>query len=87
MRFVKPLDELRARHGRGAHDLLVTLEENAVIGVAPDRSVRGARKLPESAARAALGLPDRFIDHGDPENSCCSRSVSTRRASSRDCPA
>ncbi|MCK7580112.1 MAG: hypothetical protein MZV65_33525 [Chromatiales bacterium] len=33
MRFVKPLDEeLVARTGRAAHELLVTIEENAVAG-------------------------------------------------------
>jgi 1-deoxy-D-xylulose-5-phosphate synthase len=65
MRFVKPLDdELVAQLARG-HGLLVTLEENVVMGGA------GSAVAESLAARGIvvpllhLGLPDRFVDHGD----------------------
>ena len=66
MRFVKPIDEtLIAVLARG-HEYLVTVEENTTLGGA------GAAVAEVMAARGIakpllmLGLPDRFIDHGDP---------------------
>ncbi|MDR1709227.1 MAG: 1-deoxy-D-xylulose-5-phosphate synthase [Candidatus Accumulibacter sp.] len=65
MRFVKPIDrELIAELAR-EHPLLISIEENALIGGA---GAEVARVLEETAAPARLirlGLPDRFIDHGD----------------------
>ena len=65
MRFAKPLDEACIRAMAANHELIVTVEENAVIG-----GVGGevARVLDTVAARPRhlrLGLPDQFIDHGD----------------------
>ncbi|KAI5914972.1 1-deoxy-D-xylulose-5-phosphate synthase [Thauera sp. 2A1] len=65
MRFVKPLDEALVAELAASHDLLVTLEENAVIGgvgAEVSRCVDGLRARPRVLR---LGLPDRFIDHGD----------------------
>jgi 1-deoxy-D-xylulose-5-phosphate synthase len=66
MRFVKPLDvELVKRLAR-EHDYLVTVEEGCVMGGA------GAAVSEALAAEGFvkpilhLGLPDKFIDHGDP---------------------
>jgi 1-deoxy-D-xylulose-5-phosphate synthase len=66
MRFVKPLDvELVKRLAR-EHDHLVTVEEGCVMGGA------GAAVAEALAAEGIvkpiqmLGLPDKFIDHGDP---------------------
>jgi 1-deoxy-D-xylulose-5-phosphate synthase len=65
MRFVKPLDiELVCQLAAG-HELLVSIEENALIGGA---GAEVARALESSGLRTPLlrlGLPDRFIDHGD----------------------
>src|SRR6266702_2002791 len=65
MRFVKPVDADLAAGLAGTHGLLVTIEENAVQGGA------GSAVAEALAARAIvtpllqLGLPDRFVDHGD----------------------
>ena len=66
MRFVKPLDvELLLSLAR-THELLVTAEEHQVMGGA------GAAVCEALAAQGLekrvllLGLPDRFVDHGDP---------------------
>jgi 1-deoxy-D-xylulose-5-phosphate synthase len=65
MRFVKPLDEDMIVRMAATHARLVTLEENAVAGGA------GAAVGECLAARGILipirhlGLPDRFIEHGD----------------------
>src|SRR5688572_24632986 len=66
MRFVKPLDESLVLELAGSHTLLVTVEENVIAGGAGSAVLetleRGASKVPV----LQLGLPDRFIDQGDP---------------------
>jgi len=65
MRFVKPIDRELILQLAGEHSLLVSVEENALIGGAGSEV---ARVLEESGCKVAhlrLGLPDRFIDHGD----------------------
>ncbi len=66
MRFVKPLDEDLVLEMAGSHELLVTLEENAIMGGA------GAA-VGECLAREAvvkpllhLGLPDLYVEHAKP---------------------
>jgi 1-deoxy-D-xylulose-5-phosphate synthase len=65
MRFVKPIDAELIVELAGNHSLLVSVEENAVIGGAGSEIERVlAEHWPERAA-LRLGLPDRFIDHGE----------------------
>ncbi|MBC7413845.1 MAG: 1-deoxy-D-xylulose-5-phosphate synthase [Herminiimonas sp.] len=65
MRFIKPLDVALVRELAATHDALVTVEEGCVMGGA------GAAVAEALAADGIvkplliLGLPDRFIDHGD----------------------
>ena len=66
MRFVKPIDEALIAELACSHEFLVTVEENTILGGA------GAAVAEVLCARGIanpllmLGLPDRFIDHGDP---------------------
>ena len=66
MRFVKPLDEELIFRLATSHDLIVSIEENTIHGGA------GAGVLEYLSAQAIdvptllLGLPDQFIEHGDP---------------------
>lgn len=65
MRFVKPMDAQLVSELASRHDLLVSLEENTIIGGA---GAEVARLLEQSGSRTPLlrlGLPDTFIDHGD----------------------
>ena len=65
MRFIKPLDRELVLDLARRHDLLVSIEENALIGGA---GAEVARCLEENACAVPLlriGLPDHFIDHGD----------------------
>ena len=65
MRFVKPLDrELIERLAR-THDALVTVEENAAIGGAGAGCAELLAELGLAVPLLVLGLPDRFVDHGD----------------------
>ena len=64
MRFVKPIDEDLIRQLAADHQLLVTVEENAVAGGA---GAAVSEFLAEQALVMPvlhLGLPDQFIDHG-----------------------
>ncbi len=65
MRFVKPLDADLVSELAGNHSLLVSIEENAAIGGAGSEVARilGERGLATPLLR--LGIPDRFIDHGE----------------------
>lgn len=65
MRFAKPLDTEIILQLAGTHDLLVTLEENAVIGGAGSEVSRVLEGLAKRPQLLRLGLPDTFIDHGD----------------------
>jgi 1-deoxy-D-xylulose-5-phosphate synthase len=64
MRFVKPLDVQVIEELAKGHELLVTVEEHQVMGGAGSAVcevlAKGQTKV------LLLGLPDRFIDHGDP---------------------
>ncbi len=65
MRFVKPLDEALIAELAAHHELLVTLEENAVVGGVGAEVARVVDTLPARPRVLRLGLPDQFIDHGD----------------------
>ncbi len=66
MRFVKPLDVELVRELAQAHDLLVTVEEHQVMGGAGSAVCEALAALGLEKRVLLLGLPDRFIDHGDP---------------------
>ena len=65
MRFVKPLDEELVLKLAAEHDLIVTLEENVITGGAGSEVARVLESLPQRPRMLRLGLPDRFIDHGE----------------------
>jgi 1-deoxy-D-xylulose-5-phosphate synthase len=65
MRFVKPLDIDLIVELAGNHSLLVSIEENAIIGGAGSEIERALAERGLKAPLLRLGLPDRFIDHGD----------------------
>ncbi|HBU29369.1 MAG TPA: 1-deoxy-D-xylulose-5-phosphate synthase, partial [Thiobacillus sp.] len=66
MRFVKPLDIDLLRDLAHRHRLLVTLEENAVAGGAGAGVAEVLAELGIQVPILHLGLPDTFIEHGDP---------------------
>ncbi|HEX6734792.1 MAG TPA: 1-deoxy-D-xylulose-5-phosphate synthase [Azonexus sp.] len=65
MRFVKPLDVELIVELAGNHSLLVSIEENAVIGGAGSEIERVLAERGICVPVLRLGLPDRFIDHGE----------------------
>ena len=65
MRFAKPLDTDCLRALAAAHELIVVVEEGSVIGGVGGEIARFLDTLPRAPRLLRLGLPDRFIDHGD----------------------
>ena len=65
MRFVKPLDDALVAQLARTHALLVTLEENVVMGGAGSAVAESLAAQGIVVPLLHLGLPDRFVDHGD----------------------
>ena len=66
MRFIKPLDEALVLQMAESHDLLVTLEENVVMGGAGSAVNEFLARNQHSIRVCNLGLPDHFIEHATP---------------------
>jgi 1-deoxy-D-xylulose-5-phosphate synthase len=65
MRFVKPLDSALVAQLAASHDLLVTVEEGAIMGGAGSAVAEALAAAGLTRPLLQLGLPDKFIDHGD----------------------
>ncbi|MDA8384513.1 MAG: 1-deoxy-D-xylulose-5-phosphate synthase [Betaproteobacteria bacterium] len=66
MRFVKPIDRALIGQLAAGHALIVTVEENAVQGGAGSAVAECLQSLGLAVPILQLGLPDRFVTHGDP---------------------
>ncbi len=66
MRWVKPLDTDVLLQIAQTHDYLVTVEEGAVMGGAGSAVSEALNAAGLTKSLLQLGLPDHFIDHGDP---------------------
>ncbi|MBN9288328.1 MAG: 1-deoxy-D-xylulose-5-phosphate synthase [Gammaproteobacteria bacterium 39-13] len=67
MRFVKPLDEALIIELAKTHSLIVTIEENVIIGGA-GQGVAACLLQHDCSTRVLnLGLPDHFVEHAQPD--------------------
>ncbi|WP_443270334.1 1-deoxy-D-xylulose-5-phosphate synthase [Variovorax sp. JS1663] len=66
MRWVKPLDVQLLLQTAATHDCIVTLEEGSVMGGAGSAVLEALQAADVQRPVLQLGLPDRFIEHGDP---------------------
>jgi 1-deoxy-D-xylulose-5-phosphate synthase len=64
MRFVKPLDAELIVELADTHEVLVIVEENAVLGGAGAAVAEVLAVEGRSARIVMVGLPDCFVDHG-----------------------
>jgi 1-deoxy-D-xylulose-5-phosphate synthase len=68
MRFVKPLDQMLIEKLAQDHALIVTVEENCVMGGAGSAVMQVLQAIQNRSNRQiktlCLGLPDQFIEHG-----------------------
>jgi len=65
MRFVKPLDVACVLEMARTHDYVVTVEEGCVMGGAGSACLEALAAAGVATPVMQLGLPDRFVDHGD----------------------
>jgi len=66
MRFVKPLDVELVLNMAQEHELLVTVEENSIQGGAGSAVAECLLQHGIAVSVLQLGLPDHFIEQGDP---------------------
>ena len=65
MRFVKPIDADLIRELAATHEVFVTVEEHVVMGGAGSACLEALAEVGLARPVQMLGLPDRYIDHGD----------------------
>ncbi len=66
MRFVKPLDESLLRDLASSHALLVTIEENSIMGGAGSAVSEFFAAENSQVPMLHLGLPDYYVEHAKP---------------------
>ncbi len=66
MRWVKPMDTELLAQMAGAHEQLVTVEDSCTMGGAGSAVAQALQLLHMNHPVLHLGLPDAFIEHGDP---------------------
>ena len=65
MRFVKPLDERLVIDMAQQHDIIVTIEDNAIAGGAGSAINELLVSMTHPPTIINLGLPDKFVEHGE----------------------
>ena len=66
MRFVKPLDVALVCEMARSHDAIVTVEDSCLMGGAGSAVLEALAAAGLAVPVLNLGLPDRFVEHGDP---------------------
>ncbi len=66
MRWAKPLELELLRQAAAGHEALVTVEDGAIMGGAGSAVAEALAAAGVVKPLLQLGLPDRFIEHGDP---------------------
>lgn len=66
MRFVKPIDSELIKQIAATHDAIITVEEGCTMGGAGSAVAEVLAEAGLSKPMLMLGLPDKFVDHGDP---------------------
>ncbi|MEQ1803797.1 MAG: 1-deoxy-D-xylulose-5-phosphate synthase [Burkholderiaceae bacterium] len=66
MRFAKPLDAALCLELARSHEAIVTVEEGCIAGGAGSAVLEALARAGVSVPVLNLGLPDEFIEHGDP---------------------
>lgn len=68
MRFVKPIDHALIAQIAQKHTVIVTIEENCIMGGAGSATMEALQliqaNIPHTIKTLSLGLPDQFIEHG-----------------------
>ena len=67
MKFVKPIDEGMIKKCVANHKIVVTIEDNTVLGGAGSAVLEVISKNNLKCKTLCLGIPDRFVEHGTQE--------------------
>ena len=67
MKFVKPIDEKIIKNCANNHDLIVTIEDNSILGGAGSAVLEIISKNNLKCKTLCLGIPDNFVEHGTQE--------------------
>ena len=67
MRFVKPLDTDTINTAVSSHDLIVTIEDNAIAGGAGSAVSEYLNQQCNTTNLLQIGFPDELINHGQPD--------------------
>lgn len=67
MRFIKPIDTALIQDIASSHDAIVTIEEGCIMGGAGSAVTEAIANAGMNKPVLLLGLPDKFVDHGDPQ--------------------
>lgn len=67
MRFIKPIDKQMIIEMATTHELIITIEENSVMGGAGSAVNEVLAQANLKPFILNLGLPDIFLDHGNPD--------------------
>jgi 1-deoxy-D-xylulose-5-phosphate synthase len=67
MKFVKPIDESMINKCVSKHNLVVTIEDNTIIGGAGSAVLEVISKNNLKCKTLCLGIPDNFVEHGTQE--------------------
>jgi len=67
MRFVKPIDEGMIKKCVTNHKVVVTIEDNTILGGAGSAVLEVISKYNLKCKTLCLGIPDRFVEHGTQE--------------------
>ena len=67
MKFVKPIDEKMIKNCANNHNLIVTIEDNSILGGAGSAVLEIISKNDLQCKTLCLGIPDNFVEHGTQE--------------------
>ena len=64
MKFVKPIDENMIKKSVINHKVIVTIEDNTILGGAGSTVIEVISKNNLKCKTICLGIPDKFLEHG-----------------------
>jgi len=67
MKFVKPIDERMIKNCANNYDLIVTIEDNSILGGAGSAVLEIISMNDLKCKTLCLGIPDHFVEHGTQE--------------------
>jgi 1-deoxy-D-xylulose-5-phosphate synthase len=67
MKFVKPIDERMVKQCASNHEVVVTIEDNTILGGAGSSVLEVISQNNLKCKTLCLGIPDHFVEHGTQE--------------------